>query len=84
MEGSSNRPSASAALLTELNTQRFVVPRVATAVVGMIAHVIGAAYWGLEGVVAGHLVYGLLFLLWMLVYVVWSEAQLRHRILSTA
>lgn len=73
---------ASASLLIELNTQRLVVPRVTTGVIGMIAHVVGAANWGLEGVVAGHLVYGLLFLLWMLCYVAWSEARLRHRILS--
>jgi O-antigen/teichoic acid export membrane protein len=52
-------------LLTSLRARDLIAPKVVTALVGVALNLVGAYYWGMPGVLAGVVAYGLLHLAWI-------------------
>jgi O-antigen/teichoic acid export membrane protein len=54
-------------LLIGNRSDRLIAPKVTTAIAGVLLNIAGGYYWGVEGVIAGGIIFSLLWLLWMLV-----------------
>lgn len=61
-------------LLSGVQTRALILPKVATAVLGVLLNVVGAAFYGIPGVVAAMVIAATGYLLWIL-----SLATVRHR-----
>lgn len=58
--------SASLLLMTDLNSQGLIIPKVSTALLGVVLNFAGAYWGGIQGVVFSSVVYSLLHLLWIM------------------
>jgi len=58
--------AASLLLLTELNSQGLIAPKIATAVLGILLNICGAYWFGLRGVVYASVLFSLMYFLWVI------------------
>lgn len=59
-------------LLSGTKTRRLIPPKVATAVIGVLLNMLGAAWWGIIGVVGASAITAAVYLLWILYLVDWK------------
>lgn len=57
---------ASLDLMIGNRSEKLIVPKVTTALAGVLLNIVGGYYWGLEGVIAGGILFSMLWLFWML------------------
>ncbi|MCX5701470.1 MAG: lipopolysaccharide biosynthesis protein [Candidatus Omnitrophica bacterium] len=59
-----------------METRSLLLPKVLTAIVGVLLNILGAAYWGVVGVVAASVIFYFSYTLWILILV-----RLRYKLL---
>jgi O-antigen/teichoic acid export membrane protein len=60
---------ASISLFSEIETRIIIIPKIATAIIGVLLNIIGASWFGVPGVVGACIITSTLFLLWILYFV---------------
>lgn len=57
---------ATISLLSDVETRNLIVPKIVTAIIGVLLNIIGVIHWGLTGVVGAGIVAGAIYLVWIL------------------
>lgn len=69
-------------LLIGNRSDKLIAPKVTTAVVGVLLNIVGGYYWGLEGVIAGGILFSMLWLFWMMLELLratYSAARVQNK-----
>jgi O-antigen/teichoic acid export membrane protein len=53
-------------LMSDINTKSMIIPKILTAIIGITCNIYGAKLAGLQGVVAGLIIFSLIYFLWMI------------------
>jgi O-antigen/teichoic acid export membrane protein len=67
--------AASLSLMSSLESKRLLAPKVVTAVLGIVVSYVGAALFGTAGVVGGGVLFGIVYLIWVLAITVGQHRQ---------
>ncbi len=71
---------AAVSMLSGNNTRSLLAPKIAAAVVGVLLNALGAAWWGIPGVVAATAATSGMYLLWVLLITrAWHDRQYRRK-----
>lgn len=54
-------------LQSDINTKALLKPKILTSILGVILNIVGAYYFGVEGVVYALIIYGSIYLVWILI-----------------